>query len=127
MASPHDIEAGAVSALSAATGVRWATRVPNPRPEVFGRVTRIGGVRSNLIIEAPLMLVEAWALNEGDAFALASSAWSVFDRLDREGGWLGQAWVAECGPASPISNYDTITNLPRFQFTVNLSVSLKES
>ena len=126
MASPHDVEAGAVSTLTAATGKPWATRIPNPRPAAFGRVSRIGGVRQNLILEAPLLLVEAWAGGEVDAFDLAADAWAVFDKLAREGGYLGTAWVAECDPASPISYYDSSTGLPRFQFTVNLSVSLKE-
>lgn len=127
MARPIDIEAGAVTLLTSATGKPWATRIPNPRPTVFGKVSRIGGVRPNLILEAPLLLVECWAGDEVAAFDLCADAWAVFDQLSREGGWLGAAWVAECDPASPISYYDSSTGLPRFQFTVNLTVSLKES
>lgn len=127
MASPHDIESGAVAALTDATSESWSTRIPNPRPDLFGRVSRIGGVTTNLITEAPLLLVECWASDEVAAFDLAGRAWAVFNRLDREGGYLGDAWVSRCDPASPLSLYDSSTGLPRFQFTVNMLVSLKES
>lgn len=127
MTRPHDVESAAIAALSSLTGVRWATRVPDPRPDIFGRLTRIGGVQQNLVIEAPLLLVECWALDEVTAFDLAADAYGFFMKLGREGGWLGEAWVAQSRPASPITNYDPATDLPRFQFTVNLSVSMKES
>lgn len=127
MARPYDIESGVVLTLSAATGKPWATRIPNPRPIEFGKVSRIGGVKPNQFMEAPLLLVEAWATDEVSAFDLCADAWHVFDRLSREGGYLGDAWVSVCSPASPISYYDSSTGLPRFQFTVNLTTTLKES
>lgn len=55
----------------------WATRkaftkIPNPRPDVFVRILRAGGIPRSLVVDAPTLVVEAWADVESDAAALAN-------------------------------------------------------
>lgn len=45
--------------------------VPNPRPAVFVRVLRTGGVRATLVTDAAQVTVESWASRTGDAHDLA--------------------------------------------------------
>lgn len=79
-----------------------------------------------MVQENPLLLVECWARTEPDAFGLATLAWRPFHDL-RYGAMVGDCWVAESWPASPLSHEDANTGLPRYQFTVNLVVNLKET
>lgn len=47
------------------------TRAPDPRPGRFVVVQRTGGPRANLVTDAPLIIVESWADQEGAAHDLA--------------------------------------------------------
>jgi hypothetical protein len=47
------------------------TRVPNPRPDLFVTVRRIGGVRRNLVVDSAQLSVECWGLSEQTAHDLA--------------------------------------------------------
>lgn len=51
---------------SAFPGVGVGTRMPNPRPARFLKVTRAGG-RREYGIDHALLIVECWATNEGQA------------------------------------------------------------
>lgn len=55
-----------VKVLGDAMGVNVSTRVPNPRPNRFVRVTRAGG-RRDYGIDHMLLIVECWSKNEGQA------------------------------------------------------------
>lgn len=70
-----DVEALVVTALNAAfatrmSGVRWSTKVPNPRPDEFGRVLRTGGPAETLVTENAQITLEGWALTEARASAI---------------------------------------------------------
>ncbi|WP_348245922.1 hypothetical protein, partial [Salmonella enterica] len=46
--------------------------VPDPRPDRFVRVVRIGGPRANLITDTPRVVAECWDLSCAGAADLAS-------------------------------------------------------
>lgn len=61
-----DVEALAVMALNAEfdtrmPGVRWGTKVPNPRPALFGRVMLSGGTGETMISDQVQLILEGWA------------------------------------------------------------------
>lgn len=41
-----------------------STKVPNPRPDEFVVVRKVGGIRRDLVTDVPVLQVEAWALTE---------------------------------------------------------------
>lgn len=40
------------------------TRVPNPRPDSFVLVPRVGGTRRNLVVDSPMVGFEVWGLTD---------------------------------------------------------------
>lgn len=40
------------------------TRVPNPRPNAFVLVPRVGGTRRNLVVDSPTIGFEVWGLTD---------------------------------------------------------------
>lgn len=72
-----DLEGLLVEYLSEALAVRGesaeaAITVPDPRPDRFVLVPRIGGVRRNLVVDAATIAVECWARTDAQAAALAA-------------------------------------------------------
>jgi hypothetical protein len=51
--------------------VHVGSQVPTTRPATFVRVTRVGGVRRNLVTDEATLTVEAWAASEQAAHDLA--------------------------------------------------------
>lgn len=49
-------------------------RIPNPRPDTFVTVQRVGGPRRNLVTDAATLAIEAWAPTEEAAHDLAQLA-----------------------------------------------------
>lgn len=47
---------------------------PADRPDRFVTIRRGGGIRSDLVIDTPTLLVEAWGLDDDDAHDLAQLA-----------------------------------------------------
>lgn len=60
--------------LADALGVATAKRVPNPRPNQFFRVLRVGGTSRDHVIDDATVVVEAWALTDEEADDLAQLA-----------------------------------------------------
>ena len=50
----------------AASGVTApiSSRIPNPRPSQFVTLTRIGGLSSDIVVDNPVLVVDAWAATE---------------------------------------------------------------
>lgn len=51
-----------------------ASRVPDPRPDVWTQVRRIGGQQSRPVRDQPRVDVTSWALTDPDAWTLADAA-----------------------------------------------------
>lgn len=124
--SPPDIEKALTQWLTRITGVRTVTRVPNPRPDLFLQVQRIGGTPVNLIQDAPIVLVQAWGNFENTdldstagAADLATSAYQAMRAMQ------GQFITPYClvhsvRVSGPVNSEDTLSRSPRYHLTATL-------
>jgi hypothetical protein len=96
-----------------------ASKVPNPRPNRFTRVSDGGGIRRNLAQNSPRLIIDSWDSGEVSAYSLHRLNRALIGALDGE--TIGDTLVSvvtEVG--NPGLVYDPDTNLPRYQFTVEL-------
>ena len=109
-----DAEAVAVAHMPD-LGVSMSTKVPNPRPASFVRVTRTGGSRRDLVTDGAQLTFEAWAATDVEASDLAALARSYVYQLaeDQVGPIRGARDVS-----APVSFPDPESGSPRYQFTV---------
>lgn len=120
--APVDVEAALVSALASPV----STRVPNPRPASFTRVTRTGGDQRNLVQSDVQVLVECWGPDEASAFGRARSAWAVL--WASRGSFLAPGvWVSRAELTEPVNFPDPDTASPRYQFVARLTTGLSEA
>lgn len=89
--------------------------VPNPRPEKFIRVERLGGPRETRVSEAARIAVEAWAKKEDDAALLLNQARSWL--FDVEGNLFG---ADEYG--GPVRLPDPTTDMARYTASFTIRV-----
>ncbi|WP_166140845.1 hypothetical protein [Nocardioides ochotonae] len=116
-----DPEALLVTHLRDALGVRVVTRVPNPRPDRFVRVVRVGGNRRNLVTDSAMVVVEAWAPDDVAASELARLARAYVGAL--EGETVGGAFTRRVTEvAGPQNLPDPTSATPRYVFTVALDL-----
>lgn len=64
---------------TALPALTFCHEVPNPRPDTFIRITRTGGPRANLVVDAAQLTVESWA---PDVDTAATNAQAVRGRLN---------------------------------------------
>jgi len=84
-ADPVTVTIAALNAGLAGAGQPGVTaygRVPNPRPSKFVRVLRLGGPRRDLVTDAAMLTIEAWADNDPDSAALAQAARAVVNAME---------------------------------------------
>lgn len=120
---PVDVEAALVRLLGPAVGARVVTTVPNPHPGRLVRVGRIGGVRTDVVVEKPLVLVECWESSEPAAWALLQSVYAALtgavQTFIAPGVWLyGVSLSGGVNYPDPASTYS------RYQLTAELWVRL---
>lgn len=123
MAAPVNIEAAMVAYLAPVAGVPVSTRVPNPRPASFVRVSRIGG-GMGLVTGAPQVLVECWAATDTAAWAL-TVATSRALHLTVES-TIGGLWVSRVDSTDPVNYPDVSSGSPRYQFIATARVALAQ-
>ena len=109
-------KAVAVKLLREALGVRVSTRMPDPEPERFVIVSRIGGGGDTWSTKAPRFLVECWAPNEIEAEKLADDAWEAWQRFRT-------SQVTWASVDNNLTRYDDPDRrFQRFQFTATLQI-----
>lgn len=86
-----------------------ATKLPNPRPARSVRVSRVGGPRLNVGLDAPEILFECWASSEYESAQLATTTRALVGSMDE----------FESEQASLV-NYPDGEGLPRYQFSARL-------
>lgn len=120
-----DIEAAIVAHLNG-LAEHVATRVRNPRPPTFIRVTRQGGRGRNLITSDIRVLIECWAGDETTALGLARNAYARI--WSGQHSWLaGRVWVGGIGFNEPVQFPDPdAPELVRFQFLISVTVGLEQ-
>ena len=96
---------------------RVSTKIPNPRPATFIRVSSAGGSGDRFIDDAS-MLVEAWAPDTVAASQLARDARNLLNesQFDVISGW--QLYGIDC--AYPVFFPDEVSD--RYQFLANVRV-----
>lgn len=112
------VEELVIGFLNPLVTARVTTQVPNPRPDSFVQVRRTGGAALNRVVERAQITVTAWAKDESAAESLALTCRSalLFDHVDMP---LVRG-VTESGGL--YYNPDPDTGLPRYTFTVSLTV-----
>jgi len=116
-----DVEALVVAYLESRVEARVATRVPDPRPSTFVRVTRVGGGRRDLVTDLPMVLVEAWAPDGPAAQHLGQLCRDAVFDLEQTS--HGGAWVRNVSEIGGLQAFpDPLTDNPRYQFTVQLQI-----
>lgn len=107
-----NIEVECVAFLTAAFAARSetvtvSTRVPNPRPSKLVRVTRTGGGRINVGMDAPQVLFECWGPTDYESSELARITRALVGTMESFGSEFGS-----------VVNYPDGEGLPRYQFAV---------
>jgi hypothetical protein len=104
-------------------GAAVATKVPNPRPDRFVRVTAAGGSEPALVLTDRTVIFECWDLTSPDASHLAERSFAIMRASMRDHSEERIRNVKVVG--LPVSNPDPDTSLSRYQFT--LSITLRGS
>jgi transposase InsO family protein len=69
-----DVAAVAATFLRDVLGVQTSNQPPNPRPDQFYVVRRVGGISRSVVMDDATVIVEAWALTDEEAADLAQLA-----------------------------------------------------
>ncbi|MEU2740220.1 hypothetical protein ABZ656_33905 [Streptomyces sp. NPDC007095] len=95
------------------------TRVPNPRPDRFIRIERVGGSRIDRVTDRPRLDIHCWALDEESAADLVKVARALAFAIP---GWRGAVAydVAEVG--GPNTAPDPVSGQERASFAVEVSL-----
>lgn len=100
-------------------GVAVRTQVPDPRPDEFIRVKRLGGARATVITDRPRVDIHCWSSTEDDAESLMrlSRAYVLAMAGSRSGTTVYN--VREVG--GPQWLPDSTSGQPRYAFAVEFS------
>lgn len=98
--------------------VRVSTRKPDPTPEKFVVVSRIGGGSEDWATRDPRFLIECFATDEVEAEVLAQTAWEAWRTVRTSEIYFGN-------PDANLVRYDDPDpKLNRFQFTGGLKLKV---
>lgn len=91
--------------------------VPNPRPNLFVVVRRVGGPSRDIVIDDALITVDAYGPDSGDAHDLAQLCRGITHTMPGRVPQIRK--VVDVGGPSDLP--DPLTDLPRFTFTIQVS------
>jgi hypothetical protein len=123
-----DIEAILVDVLAAELDVPVSLQVPRNRPAdapAFVLVRRLGGIRTTLVTDDPLVTVEAWAPDRTEAWSLVEQARAVVGSLagsDRG----GVTFYRVSETSGPTNLPDPESEQPRYTVTLLIKVRASE-
>ena len=116
-----DAAAAVTSRLGDELDIETDHKVPNPRPDEFIVVRRVGGPRRDLVTDEATLTIEAWAQTEEAAHDLAQLARAHVHAM--AGTTEGDARVYRVGEfAGPASLPDPESDQPRYTLTVTVAV-----
>lgn len=121
-----DVESLLVWYLGAEFGLRGemarvGTKVPNPRPNRFVRITAAGGGERAIVLSSRTVIFECWDTDDPAASALAELSYAIMRAAQWDAAVPTIRNVATVG--APASFPDPDTGTSRYQFT--LSVDLR--
>lgn len=119
---PAPAVAVAVKLLNDRVAPPVSSKVPNPRPATFVRVSRAGGGMSNIVTDRPWLIFECWAPTEAEAEMLANLVGAHLKAAQFEtiNGAKLLGW-SEAGRAS--FNDPAVPSQSRWQVTGTLGIS----
>lgn len=98
-----------------------APRVPNPRPDKFVTVARVGGPRRDIVTDRPLITIESWAGSDEDAHDQAQIVRALLHEMP--GRSIGGTAVYTVDEASgPQLLPDPLSDQPRYTFLVQIAL-----
>lgn len=116
-----DAAAAVTGRLADLLDVPTDVRVPNPRPEEFILVRRVGGTRRDIVTDEATITIEAWAQDEAAAHDLAQLARAYVHAM--AGSAEGDVRVYRVGEfAGPASLPDPDSAQSRYTLTVTVAV-----
>lgn len=101
--------------------VHVGNRVPNPRPDAFVRVDRVGGIVENRVVDGALLVIEAWAQTEPEAHALAAECREIVHAMEGET-IAGTPVYRVLEAAGPATLPDPVSDQARATQTVTVKV-----
>lgn len=117
-----DVEADAITFLAQRFGLPASLRVPSPRPGEFYRVVGAGGDTVSRVLDAPLLVIDAWADDDERARRMSDDARMAF--LDRRGAL--PLW-RRVEATAPYFVPDPETETPVYRFTVRARIRATRS
>lgn len=117
-----DVEAVAISYLKShlTDGTKVATKAPTPVIGRFVRVQSAPGGNDSLVLSERLLIVQCWDPQAPAASALAEWCFAILKAAQRDPAEPRIRAVTVAG--TPASFPDPDTTLPRYQFTVGLTL-----
>lgn len=97
------------------------TAVPNPRPDRFVLVPRLGGQRLGLVVDAPTIGLETWALTDGQAASLMGLTRALIGALPGQALAGHQIYGVE-EFAGPGNLPDPLSTHGRYVYTVSIRI-----
>lgn len=119
-----DIERVLVDILAEELDATVALQVPRNRPDdapAFVVVRRLGGVRTGVVTDDPMVTIEAWAPNRTEAFDLVEQARTIVSGLagsERD----GVTFYTATETSGPTNLPDPDSAQPRYTITLILRV-----
>lgn len=118
-----DATAALVWLLDLSMSVPVSSRVPADRPAEFVTAVRTGGTRRNLVVDSPIILIEAWAAELDRAHDLCAEARAVVDAA--VGDYIGAEQLLVCRVdevAGPAPLPDPLSSQARYTLTLQVSL-----
>lgn len=97
------------------------TTVPNPRPDRFVLVPRVGGPKASLVVDNPTIGIECWAATAGQALGLCQLVRGLVHALPGRT-VAGVPFYRTSEFAGPANLPDPASNQSRYILTVSLRV-----
>ena len=108
-------------------GARVGTKIPaEPKPTHFIRVTATGGGQRDLVTDTPMLVLDGFSVDEGDARDLTALAVAVLQRAGRVG-TLGGETCHEVAVGALPANLPHPTVNTHFRFTATVSAALRRA
>lgn len=113
-----DVEALLISHLVTETGEIVSTKVPNPRPDRFVQILRVGGARRNIVVDGARLTFECWDTDSVGASELARTVRAHVNAMP--GRVSGVSRVEEA--SGPANLPDPTSQQARYTWTAEVDV-----
>lgn len=106
--------------LTVVSDAHISSDAPAPLPARLVTIQRVGGTKQNLVTDGPLLIIQTWSKDKGDAYDLCKLVRAHIDAMP--GNSVAGTWVykvTEVGGVAYFPDPDS-RDYARYQFTVQL-------